>query len=236
MKVIFCDNGLGDKLIDVIGFKTHCELTSQKYKIVLNDLVKHFDFGSENKYGVDLFNFSGINIEDTYTVDTDKQNPTFFLSQKFNDNISREMCSSGPDRTKHYIVPSYIKVSDNIRYYWVGKDFTPLGIHLNSNKHISLAVINTRFKEVAQQIKPCQEIESLIPSEISNCYGIHLRRSDKIKTDNDYIEKYQDFHRVFMNSECQYNNIISKLKLHIIDILKKESKVTFFVCSESTLR
>ena len=95
-------------------------------------------------------------------MNNDIKNPTIYLSHKFNEKLGREMCSSGPDRTKLYTIPSYIKNSNNIKYYWVCKDTSPMGIYLNSKKQIPLESINKTFKKNAQNIQPCPKIEELI--------------------------------------------------------------------------
>lgn len=84
--ILFCNNGLGDKLLDVAGFSTYCLLKNINSSIVFNDIITYYNFGMENYYDINLINFNNINIVNKYNDLQYKINDDdiVYLSEKFN--------------------------------------------------------------------------------------------------------------------------------------------------------
>jgi hypothetical protein len=64
--IITLRNGLGDKLLDIIGFYVICKCLNYKSYVRFNKLVEEFDwgFGSNTTYDLKLFEFNDIIISD----------------------------------------------------------------------------------------------------------------------------------------------------------------------------
>ncbi|CAL8461166.1 g697 [Coccomyxa elongata] len=86
----------------------------------------------------------------------------------------------------------------------------------------SLADLEEAFKARAAHLRPCVDIQRLIPDEISECTGVHLRKSDKIDAeDNEYHGTTSD----------DLRHIMAALKSEVSSLIAR-GKSRFFVCSE----
>ena len=228
--VLFCNNGIGDKLLDIIGFSTYCFISNKKSEFILNDFIKNYKFGMKNYYDIKYFNFNNIIVKNNYIKNNNDE--IFFVSSKFNYNSERYDNKALENSPKDYVIPNIILDNINdIKYFYHSISYSPVNIYKDLN-NFSLEYISNIYNEIAENIKPSDYIESLIPDRLSNSYGIHLRRTDKIKSENEYKIKKNVYLHIWSNSIDEYEYIINKCKEYILDIIKKNHKQSFFVCSE----
>ena len=234
--VLFCNNGIGDKLLDIIGLSTYSFITNKKCEFILNDLIKDYNFGMKNYYNVNFFNFNNIIVKNTYINnddDNDDDNDEILLiSSKFNKNSKKYNNVALENKAEDYIIPDIIINNEkNIEYYFHCISYSPVNINKNLND-FSLEYISDVYSKFGENIKPSDFIESLIPNGLNNSYGIHLRRTDKIKSNIEYDIKKNVYLHIWSNSIDEYNYIIDKTKEYILNIIKNNKNDSFFVCSE----
>ena len=141
---ICVDNGLGDKLLDVIGFYIICKYLNYNPHIILNKYVNNYAWG-HNKYDPRLFKFTDIII-------TEQECENYINSP----NPSSSLCP--------YKVYTFI----------------------NKYKMVSFEQISNDYNIYAKTIiQPSEIINSKIPIDIEKAYGIHLRKTDKVKPSTD---------------------------------------------------
>lgn len=86
----------------------------------------------------------------------------------------------------------------------------------------SVANLEEAFKTRAAYLRPCLDIQRLIPDEIAECTGVHLRKSDKIDAEDN------EYHGTTSEDLCQ---IMTALKSEVSSLIAR-GKTCFFVCSE----
>ncbi len=96
---------------------------------------------------------------------------------------------------------------------------------LKQNHSINYIEFSKKYKIIASKIKPSKLIEEYLP-KLEDVYGIHLRKTDKIKP-NRQIEHE--------NSLDEFNCIISNLINDIIQLLKNEKETKLLIVSEDKL-
>jgi hypothetical protein len=173
-------NGLGDKLLDLIGFFIICKYLN--YKPNVRFCNNNFQWGNNN-YDIRLFNFTDISLSD------DKCD--FYV---ISPNPSSSLCP--------YKVYEFIK------------NFFP---------EITFEKISDDFIKYSKIIKPSEVILSKIPRNIENAYGIHLRKSDKVKNIGDITHE---------NTINEFQIIIGKLLDDVKNIIITEEEPTFLIVSE----
>ena len=83
-------------------------------------------------------------------------------------------------------------------------------------------IIDNYYNYVNEIIKPSKLIQDNIPENLNNCYGIHLRKSDTIKpNDNNHGATLE-----------QYNIMINLLFNDICNIILNENEPSFLLVSE----
>lgn len=184
---IYLVNGLGDKLLDLIGFVILCKYLNYKPQITFERRYK-FAWGNNNIYDNRLFEFNQVII-------SNKPCP-YYIEQ------SNPSVSLGPYKVYEFVS----KILPNITFEKVSNDFI------------------TYSKEL---IKPSNIILSNIPDGIENAYGIHLRKSDKIR--NTHYNKHNIRHQ---NTLSEFEVITSKLLEDVQQIINNENEPTFLIVSE----
>jgi hypothetical protein len=228
--VLFCNNGIGDKLLDIIGFSTYCFLINKKNEFILNDFIKDYNFGMKNYYNTKFFNFNNIVVKNNYIKTYN--NELLFVSSKFNKKSKKYNISALENKPDDYIIPDIIINNiENVEYYHTVISYSPVNIYKILN-NFSLEYISRVYVEFAENICPSNYIESLIPEGLEKSYGIHLRRTDKIKSNDEYKIKKNAYLHIWSNSLDEYNYIIDKMKEYILNIIKNNNNSSFFVCSE----
>jgi hypothetical protein len=178
-----CLNGLGDKLLDVIGFYILCRRLNYRPHIEFNRDIHTFDWGN-NHYDERLFDFSGLDLTPSPgTKYIDSYNPSVSLSP--------------------YKVYTYLQSRVQL------PDFETF-----SHEYARCA------KEI---IRPSNTIISAIPAGIENAYGIHLRKTDKVK--DNYCASHE-------NSLNEFDIIMKNLLETVGEIIATESEPTFIIVSE----
>jgi hypothetical protein len=177
-------NGLGDKLLDLIGFFVLCKYLNYKPNVTFC-CNGNFDWGNSN-YDTRLFTFNEITISD------DKCN--FYVNSP---NPSSSMCP--------YKVYEFIKqILPEITFEQISNDF---------------------IKYSKKIINPSEIILSKIPNNIENAYGIHLRKSDKVKNTCDIR------HENLIN---EFEIITKELLKDIKNIIISEEEPLFLIVSEDS--
>lgn len=88
--------------------------------------------------------------------------------------------------------------------------------------------INQKYREVAKiLIRPSPIIEARLPQVLENAYGIHLRKTDKIKSHGCDIRHENKFD--------EFAIIIEKLLENVKKIIKTETEPTFLIVSEDEI-
>lgn len=90
---------------------------------------------------------------------------------------------------------------------------------------VSFDKLNTKYRELAKSlIRPSPPIADRLPQVLENAYGIHLRKSDKIKSQGCDIRHE--------NRTDEFGIIIENLFDNVRGIIEQENKPTFLVVSE----
>lgn len=181
-------NGIGDKLLDTLGFYVICKYLNYQPHVEFNRLVEKFDwgFGSTTEYDLCLFEFTDIIISDVASC------PYFVRSV----NPSSTLCP--------------------YKVYIFLQKFIP---------ELTFVEVSDTFEREARRIfKPSKRILSLIPNEMENAYGIHLRKTDKV------IEVDGDLRHVASTDEFEI--IIQRLLEDVNKIATTEPDPVFFITSE----
>jgi len=187
---ICLSNGLGDKLLDLVGFYIICKYLNYNPIVGFNHTNVNHEWGN-TYYDTNLFNFNNIIID---------------------------------------------KNNDNNYYYYVYSIHT--GLSLSPYKVYSFLktiLPNITFKEISKKyilyskeiIKPSDIILSKIPKEIEKAYGLHLRRSDKVKK-----SKMAKIESNIENSINEFNIIIEKLLDEVKYIILNKKEPIFLIVSE----
>ena len=178
-----CLNGLGDKLLDLIGFCVLCQWLDYAPLVELNSHIHTFEWGN-NHYDERLFEFSGLTLTRGQGANyIDSYNPSVSLSP--------------------YKVYAYLQSRVPV------PDFETF-----SRDYVRCA------REI---IRPVDVVVSALPPGIENAYGIHLRKTDKVK------ENYCASHE---NSFDEFETIIHHLLETVREIVATESDPTFIIVSE----
>jgi len=143
-------NGLGDKMLDVIGFSLICKYMNYKPRVKINNETY---WGS---YSKELFIFSGIEISDEPTEYFVRQpHPSSSLApfklyefiKKHNPSLTYEsLCKEYNDFVKKTIQPSeYVKsrIPENLEKAY--------GIHLRKSDKVSNDVLNQRHMTTSKE-------------------------------------------------------------------------------------
>lgn len=185
-------NGLGDKIINVLGAAVYCYYKNLDLKISFNEIWSFYDFGSHNLYDISLFNFNNMHIYN------DLQDINYF-------DLEKTFRFHNPD----------ILVS-----------ITPYAIYQklkNEGVNVTFLEVSNMFIKFAKDIQPGDYISNYIPVGIEKSYGIHLRKTDKVKGFPDKRHETRNDEHVIL---------INKVKIFIEDIIEKEDNPHFFIASE----
>lgn len=165
-------NGLGDKLLDLIGFSVLCKYLNYKPNVIFYN-NSYFDWGNNN-YDIKLFNFNEITIsDDKCNFYVNSSNPSASLCpykvyefiKHFLDEITFEQISNDfAEYSKKIIQPSEIilsKIPNNIEKAY--------GIHLRkSDKLNNMGDIRHENKIIEFQIitnKLLDDVKNIIITE-----------------------------------------------------------------------
>ena len=151
-------NGLGDKLLDLVGFSILCRYLNYK---------PHVQFLNNGKqpwgtpaYDIQLFNFS----DDVVVLNSTSSTTT----------TTTTITTTAESESTAFYVNSYNPSSSLCPYkvYQFINQFIP---------DITFEQISNDFVTYSKQIiTPSQAISSNLPTDIEKAYGIHLRKSDKV--------------------------------------------------------
>lgn len=102
--------------------------------------------------------------------------------------------------------------------------FSPLKLYnLLKHKHnINYIDFSNKYKIIASKIKPSKQIEEYIPN-LNDVYGIHLRRTDKIKLNREIEHE---------NTIDEFNCIIYYLINDIIELLNNDNETKLLIVGE----
>ena len=182
-----CSNGLGDKLLDVVGVHVLCYYLDYNPKIQFNKShIEHFDWGT-NQYDLRLFE-PMVAFSDTTTSECQ-----YTITAP---NASSSLC---PFKVYQYLYDQGIPVTFD--------------------------EINQKYRELAKTlVRPEPPIEDRLPPVLENAYGIHLRKSDKIKSQGCDIRHE--------NRADEFGIIIQNLLDDITLFIGQDPDATFLVVSE----
>jgi len=192
MIVLKTINGLGDKLINVIGAGVYCYYKNYDFRAILNQDIYEYYFGSRNFYDLSLFKFNDIFVYNNINE-----------IKNFNLGINWE-----------FVNPDAIA------------SITPYLIYeklVSENVNVSFEEVSNMFLKYAKNIQPSSLISDYIPKGIENAYGLHLRKSDKIKNKPDIRHEMSPY-----ENDILINKLIEKLYC----IIELEERPTFFLSSE----
>ena len=184
-------NGIGDRILDIIGSMLLAECTKKQTNHVWhsnNVVMQREDKIIKRNYHIDDFKFHFGTLGQ---VNSDKRFP------------------KGSN-----IVP--------IHYTDSGLSFSPLYLCASLNKPLSQYMhMCACFSRLAQtSIKPSEDIKAILPTNLDNTIGIHLRRSDKINK------------RPILTHEMnisEYEELINSL---LVQATKTEYQQSFLIISD----
>jgi hypothetical protein len=187
-------SGIGDRICDIIGSYIIAKYLGYKLNIIFNPVN-----GSKQEWGIN-------NIFDIRLFDFDNENIKVINNEndincKYNYFIRllQHGCSTSP-----YFIYKFLK---------------------KFNKNITFEEIIDNYNNYAKEIiKPSKIIEDNIPENLNNCYGIHLRKTDKIYNSNVYSGS--------SNTINEFNIICNALFDDIYNIILTEIEPLFLITSE----
>ena len=185
-------NGLGDKFINLIGSAVYCYYKKYDLRVLLNEGIYYYDFGTHNYYDLSLFNFNDICV---YNI-TNEIDPIC---------LENAFLFYNPD-TIVSITPHSI--------------YTKL---IHEGHDVSFKDVSDMFIKIAKNIQPSEIISRYIPAGIENAYGIHLRKTDKIKPNPDIRHEM---------SPDENDILINELKNTIEHMIENEENISFYITSE----
>lgn len=188
MIVFACQNGLGDRILDIIGVVIFAQFYKQHYHIALNFLNQHAHGWQTPLGGTGFYDSRLIQWGDLHVPYNQKPKPIL------------------PDGRK-VLIPDH------------SMTLSPLSLVRYTN--IPIEQILKQFKQFAVKIRPSAMIQNCLPSQLFNCYGIHLRKTDKVSHSNTH-----------QCNRLEFDNIIAKLQEYISNKLKEEQDASFFIASE----
>lgn len=184
---IFFDlhNGLGDRLLDMLGMMVLCHFTGKKLFVPWRYDYPGFAWG-KGIYDERLIDIKGVQFENS---------------------------SEGKTVVQHILQGIHVCPYNVFR--------------ILQSKHIDIdfETVANMFVALAKNIQPSSILISEIDPRISNAYGIHLRKTDKIGS-------IQGHHIAFQNDQSEFQKITNLLINDILQIIKQEDSPSFFVCSE----
>jgi hypothetical protein len=181
-------NGLGDQLLDLIGFYVICKYLNYSPNVTFPTISNSkFAWGDNNNYDEKLFNFNEII--------TLKNNCNYYIKSP---NSSSSLC---PFKVYVFLKNFYSELS----FKQISDDFVLYAKNI---------------------IKPSEIILSKIPNDIEKSYGIHLRKSDKIQSNNTKIDIRH------ISTQNEFYIITNKLIDDVKNIIKTEQDARFLIVSE----
>jgi hypothetical protein len=222
------NNGLGDKLLDLIGFFILCKYLNYNPNVIFCN-NGHFDWGNNN-YDISLFNFNEITIsdesDDKCFFYVNSINPSCTLCpynvyefiKHFLDEITFEQISNDfVEYSKKIIQPSEIilqNIPNNIEKAY--------GIHLRKSDKLNnmgnishentinefKIIINKLLDDVKNIIISEEEPIFLIVSEDNNWKHEIINIINKISNKNNKQIKILDIDYDTKNNYCNYNSVL----------------------------
>jgi len=180
-------NGLGDKLLDLIGFYIICKYLNYKPNA-------RFVNNGTHQWGTPIYDMLLFNFNDIIVSNDDGNS----------DNCSYYIHSQNPSSSlSPYKIYEFIK------------QFIP---------ELTFEQISNDFVLFSKKIiQPSETILSKIPNDIENAYGIHLRKSDKVRN-------YDDMRHI--SSLNEFEIITNKLLEDAKNIILNDDEPMFLVVSE----
>jgi hypothetical protein len=218
-------NGLGDKLLDLIGFFVLSKYLNYKPNVIFEN-NQNFAWGNNN-YDIRLFNFNEITISDNkckfYVNSSDPSSSlcpykVYTFIKQFLDEITFEHISNDfVEYSKKIIQPSEIilsKIPNNIEKAY--------GIHLRKSDKINNngdirhensinefeIIINNLLDDVKNIIIYEEEPTFLIVSEDNSWKLEIINIINKISNDNNKQIKILDIDYDYKNNYCNYNSVL----------------------------
>jgi hypothetical protein len=219
-------NGLGDKLLDLIGFFVLCKYLNYKPNIIFSNTV-NFAWGNNNTYDIRLFNFNEITIaDDKCNFYVNSGNPSSslcpykvyeFIKQFLDEVTFEEISNDFVEYSKKIIQPSEIilsKIPNNIEKAY--------GIHMRKSdkctddgdiRHqntINEFEITTKqlLDDVENIIISEEEPTFLIVSEDNN-WKLEIKNIiNNISNNTNKQIKILDIDYDNKNNYCNYNSVL----------------------------
>lgn len=187
-------SGLGDRLCDIIGSYIISKYLGYKLNVSFNPII-----GTKHDWGIN-------NIFDIRLFDFNNENIKIFNNEKYYKNDC-----------KYYIkIGNASSSSSPYNIYKFIKKF---------NKNITFEEIIDNYNNYAREIiKPSKIIQDNIPENLNNCYGIHLRKTDQICSNDIYCGS--------SNTINEFNIICNALFDDIYNIILTEDNPSFLLTSE----
>ena len=222
---IVLNNGLGDKLLDLVGFFVLCKYLNYKPNLIFCN-NSHFAWGNNN-YDISLFNFNEITIaDDKCNFYVNSINPSSSLCpykvyeyiKHFLHEITLEQISNDfVEYSKKIIQPSEIilqKIPNNIEKAY--------GIHLRKSDKLNdhgdirhenkinefIIIINNLLDDVKNIILYEEEPIFLIVSEDNNWKLQIINLINNISNNNNKQIKILDIDYDTKNNYCNYNSVL----------------------------
>jgi hypothetical protein len=148
--VLKAANGIGDKIINLLGAAVYCYYKKFELKTSFNEILSFYAFGSYNCYDLSLFNFINMCVYDK----------------------SQDVNHFDDGKTFRFHNPDIIT---SITPYAIYQKLKNEGFD-----NITFLEVSNMFIKFAKNIQPSDYISKYIPVGIENAYGIHLRKSDKV--------------------------------------------------------
>jgi hypothetical protein len=215
--LLFCCNGIGDKLLDIIGANVYSYLSNKDIKIILNNNIQQWSHG-DAKYHIDLFNFEDLNIVNTIQhYDSDKLIRHLHPSISFSPYKVYKQISKIKEISFEEILNEYNRISNKIKPSHLIEKYIPenienaYGIHLRKSDKISdIENIDIRHENTFE------EYQIILEKLLLDIEGIIITDEDPsfflASEDNEWKH---NFEYILNNLSKKYNKKITIINYNI---------------------
>jgi hypothetical protein len=136
-------NGIGDKIINLLGCAVYCYYKKFELKTSFNEIVSFYNFGSHNLYDLSLFKFINMSVYDKYenTNHFDLEKTFRFHNPDIITSITpymiyQKLKNEGIDVTFLEVSNMFLKFAKNIQPSYDISKYIPVGIEKSYGIHL----------------------------------------------------------------------------------------------------
>jgi hypothetical protein len=170
-------NGIGDKLINVIGVNVYAFYKNYILESTLNYQILNYKFGSTNEYSIDLFDFGNLVVNDkNYTTPKMVHNPDPIVSITPY-IVYKTLNEENVHVTFEDVSNKFLEIAKNIKPSNIIKKYIPKGIENAYGIHLRLSDKVKAQRDIRHETSP-NEFTTLVNILLNNILEIiHLEEN-----------------------------------------------------------